>query len=196
MNAFECFRMFPSLGENGLYTIIVDVPTSLSLALQNLQVILCGFIALALIACNLVVIVLFRKQMKKVDHVKSANPEAVKKRKQSEKVLAILAGFECVFNSLAIIEFIVCYTIFYYYTFPYCEDALMVPLVNGIWEVILLADFYIVLAVSRGFREMIFKNVPFFNWLYISSTDSKSSQTGSTVKVGPAAVTSVVPVAN
>lgn len=160
---FDCFRFYPVLDQDGLYTLKLNDEYMSSIYanfLAQLRNAIRALAVLALVSCNAVMIILYRNFTRKVGQMTSMS-SGERKRRRQQKVLIILAIFESFFNVCETTLLVQFYILLYLRpSFYYCQAVFLEPLYDGLIEVFDISDFYTVFVISKGFRQMIFESVP------------------------------------
>lgn len=181
---FDIFRYDPGLGPDGFYTRKRNEAFTSSLvaiALSHLRDAIRGVGTLVLIICNVVMLVLYHKYTRKIASIGSSSE--VKKRREKQKVLAILAISESVCNTLSMAALLTYYSLYYMYpNFINCENRFVSGLQDMITDFSAVADCFVVFVVSKTFRSMIFESVPclkriFACFLSVSDTNMPTGVT-------------------
>lgn len=172
-SVFDCLRFYPSLNEDGVYTVAVDEDFMASFAatfLSHLGTAIRGVAALTLVAINVAMVVVYLGFTKKIGQM-TLTSQAEAKRREQQKVLSLLALFESVFTMCEMTIYIVYYL---YITmdpeFYPCKGTFYTPIFDDLYEVFGICDIYVVFAISKRFREIIFESVPFLKRLFAVSS--------------------------
>lgn len=161
---FSTIQFYPKLGKSGFYFINIDsafVASKIAVVLSQLRNAVQIIGTVALLCCNAVMIILYRKYVRKVENVGAASE--VKKRREQKKVLMVLAVSESVCNLISMSAVISLYAmLFTIPNFNQCENPFITPLTDITVDVAAAADCYVAFIVSKTFRKMIFESVPCF----------------------------------
>lgn len=114
-----------------------------------------------IVICNALVIHFYRKRAKAVTTLTNSNLEKEARRKMHERTLVILTSYE------SIMVLITSFTVAAFYTtvyanswFSHCGFVAYQPLEDGMVEIADLLQFYVIFAISKQFRKMVFESVP------------------------------------
>lgn len=159
-SVYDSLAFYPVLTDDGIYTIVVDesfVGTFVGKFLFYLASTVRGVAAPTLAAINIAMIVLYRRYAKAGRMISGGVEET--KRKEQQKILALLASFESFFTLCQVILYIV-YFSFLVEGFYACKGSFFTPIGDALIQIFSVCDFYVMFAISKSFRRMIFESVP------------------------------------
>jgi hypothetical protein len=164
-SVFDCFRYYPLLDTGtGLYSIKPDSAFTGSLtggSLAHLRNAVRAVGLVALIACNIAMIISYRNYTRQADSMQSTNSTNAKKRADQQRTLVVLAACDSLFNTLAMTYFICFYGALYIYPpFATCQQYFFGPTGDGWIQLCDTMNFYVIFAFNKSFRQMIFRSVP------------------------------------
>lgn len=162
-SVFDCLRFYPIFNENEIYTLAVDEDFMSSFGatfLSHLGTTIRGVAAVGLVAINIAMFVVYRRFTRRISQM-TRTSQAETKRREQQKVLALLAFFESLFTLCEMTIYIAYYLLltedrgFY----P-CKGTFYTALMDDLYEVFGVCDFFVVFAISKRFREIVFESAP------------------------------------
>lgn len=159
-SAFDLFRYQVRLkgASNVLYEIFVDnayIASGVAIGFDIIRntVRIAGNVAL--VACNVSMIALYRANAQKVE-VSDTNKERALKRKFKQKQLLILTLCQSFFTTIDLTMYNIYYTMVYTSpNFTNCFGKIFSPVCSAVLQLASLLEFFVLFAVSKQFRDVI-----------------------------------------
>lgn len=170
---FDCFRYSdPTFdSEKRVYDVPLNtefVATSLSAGLSRFRDALRLAGLLALIILNIFIIVGYRNKTRKVARMTRRTADEKKERKEmkAEMTLTLITAFQCLFTTISTASLMIFYiTLSVKPSFGTCEVFLWAAILDAFVQFTAMANFYIVVAISKQFRRLMAEHLPYLQRL-------------------------------
>lgn len=168
-SVFDCFRYSnpqKNPDSEGVYYVeddLVYMESTIAKALSWIRDALRLCALAALILLNIALVRVYLKHSRHIAKMTGQTAEArrEKRKAKGEMTLGLLALFQVLFR------FISTFAVSTYYivlssrpTFDLCESLLWSPILDAVMYLTNVADFYVILLISKQFRRLIFEHIP------------------------------------